>query len=60
MTVLVDVAGTTVKLAGGLDAPEKVAVISLVPTATALTEPLEFIVATPVLELTQSTSFPMS
>ncbi len=55
MTVLVDVAGTTVKLTGGLVIPEKVAVISLVPTATALTEPLEFIVATLMLELTQFT-----
>jgi len=55
VTVWVDVAGTTVKLAGGLVTPERVAVISLVPTATALTEPLEFIVATLMLELTQFT-----
>jgi hypothetical protein len=58
--VVVEVAGTTVKLTGGLVTPEKVAVISLTPTATALTEPLEFIVATMILELTQFTSLPIS
>ena len=60
MTVIVEVACTTVKLTRGLVTPERVAVISLVPMATALTKPLEFIVATLRLELTQFTSLPMS
>jgi hypothetical protein len=50
------VAATTVKLAGTLLTPDKVAVILAVPTATPVADPLEEMLAIPVASLDQVTS----
>lgn len=53
---LVVVAATTVKIAGTLLTPDKVAVILAVPAATPVANPLEEMVAIPVASLDQVTS----
>jgi hypothetical protein len=56
----VEVAGTTVKLTVWLFTPDMLAMILVVPVATALAEPYEVIVAILVLKLVQVTSLPIS
>jgi len=50
-------ADTTVKLAGGLVIPDKVAIITVLPAAMPVTTPSADIVATEVLELVHFTRF---
>jgi hypothetical protein len=52
---VVDVGDPTVKIKGGLVIPNMVAVMLVVPSATAEAKPLANIVATVVLELAQVT-----
>jgi hypothetical protein len=52
---VVDVGDPTVKIKGGLVIPNRVAVMLVVPSATAEAKPLANIIATVVLELAQVT-----
>jgi hypothetical protein len=55
VALVVKVGDPTVKIKGGLATPNRVAVMLVVPSATAKTKPLADTVATVILELTQVT-----